>query len=158
MKISRIIVTPYISLIFLVIGITGILMALHIFDGYTETVHEILGLVFVVFSILHVLVNWKVLKNLFKKNYFMKPTIIVLAISITIAFWGQGHGEHARYMTKKISEAEMNMALELLNIEMEDAISKLKNKGLEIGNSSTIAEIALLNDESNKLIIEVIIE
>lgn len=53
MKLNRNYVTPFISLVFLVVGISGLLMFFHLFDGYTEVVHEILGLLFVICYLCH---------------------------------------------------------------------------------------------------------
>ena len=49
MKIKREIVTPYLALVFFVVALSGILMFFHLFDGYTNVVHELLGLTFVLF-------------------------------------------------------------------------------------------------------------
>src|SRR5690554_7727665 len=75
MKLSRSFITPLITIIFLVVGLSGLLMFFHVFDGYTEVVHEILGLFFVVFSVLHVILNWKAFKIYFKMRVFILSTI-----------------------------------------------------------------------------------
>ncbi|MGK9120968.1 DUF4405 domain-containing protein [Olivibacter jilunii] len=63
-------ITPFITLVFLVVALSGLLMLFHLFDGYTEVMHESLGLVFVIFAIFHILVNWKSLKIHFGKKVF----------------------------------------------------------------------------------------
>lgn len=158
MKISRNFVTPFITIIFLIIGVTGILMALHIFDGYTETLHEALSLLFVIFSLLHIIVNWKSLKNHFKKKTFTTALIVVLLLSAAIAVLGKGHGEHERIIMKKLSVADIANTFELLEIDYNVAEKKLKNNNIVIGNSKTIEEIALKNSESSKKIIELIVK
>lgn len=42
MKLSRNYVTPFVSLVFIVVGLSGLLMFFHLFDGYTEIAHEYL--------------------------------------------------------------------------------------------------------------------
>ena len=81
MKPNRNYVTPFISLVFLVVGISGLLMFFHLFDGYTEVVHEILGLFFVVCAIFHIILNWKALKIHFKKGVFLPALFGVLTVS-----------------------------------------------------------------------------
>ncbi len=70
MKLKRNYVTPFISLNFLVLGISGMLMFFHLFDGYTEVVHEFFGLFFFICSIFHIILNWKALKIHLKKRCF----------------------------------------------------------------------------------------
>jgi len=57
MKLNRNYVTPFISLVFLVVGLTGVLMFFHLFDGYTEVVHEYMGMFFVICAISHIVLN-----------------------------------------------------------------------------------------------------
>lgn len=151
MKISRNFVTPIITLVFLVIGITGILMAFHILDGYTEMLHEVLGIAFVIFSILHILINWKSLKNHFKKKTFTTFTIVVILLSTVIAILGEGHGEHERIIMKKLSVGDFANTLELLDIEYLEEETKLESCGIIIGSSKTIEEIALRNNGVHNL-------
>lgn len=158
MKISRNFVTPYITMIFIIIGITGILMALHIFDGYTETLHEVLGILFVIFSLLHIVVNWKSLKSHFKKKTFITSVIVVLLLSTVIAILGKGHGEHEPIIMEKLSVADIANTFEILGIDYHEAEIKLKNNDIIIDNSKTIEDIALKNSESKKKIIELIVK
>lgn len=46
MKPSRNYVTPFITIIFLAVGLSGVLMCFHLLVGYTEVVHEVLGIFF----------------------------------------------------------------------------------------------------------------
>ena len=82
MKIKREFITPYITFLFLVIGLSGIFRFIHVFDDYTEIVHEFLGLAFVIFSALHIIINWKSLKIHFKKKMFVTSAIVVLLLSV----------------------------------------------------------------------------
>ena len=96
MKIKRNIVTPYLAFLFLAVGVSGIFMFFHVFDGYTKVVHEILGLAFVVFSVLHLIINWKSMKSHFKKRVFIFSGIIVLIFSIAFIMMGKMHKNHAQ--------------------------------------------------------------
>lgn len=73
MKLNRNYITPFIAQIFLVVGLTGIFMYFHMFDGFTEVVHEYFGLLFVGCAIFHVMLNWKALKSHFGKKYLSPP-------------------------------------------------------------------------------------
>src|SRR5690606_41277352 len=80
MKLNRNYITPFISLAFLAVGVSGILMFFHLFDGYTEGVHEMLGFFFIISAICHILINWKALKIHFTKGVFISATIAITII------------------------------------------------------------------------------
>jgi hypothetical protein len=84
MRLSRNFVTPFITIVFLVVALSGLLMFFHIFDGYTEVVHEILGLFFVILTVFHIILNWKALKIHFKKRVFITAAIAVAVISVLL--------------------------------------------------------------------------
>src|SRR5690554_7845686 len=89
MRLNRNFVTPVLTVIFVVVALTGMLMFFHLFDGYTEVVHEILGLSLVVCTILHIILNWKALKIHFKKKVFL-PAALNLGV-ISLLFVVQQH-------------------------------------------------------------------
>ena len=61
--INKDLATSLTALLFVVIGITGVIMFFHFFDKYVEDMHAILGLVFVAVVFLHVFFNFKSIKN-----------------------------------------------------------------------------------------------
>ena len=67
---KRDIATSLTSLIFIVIGGTGVLMYFHLFDSYTKELHEIIGLFFVAVVFLHVFFNWNSMRTYFSKKVF----------------------------------------------------------------------------------------
>src|SRR5690606_29953739 len=71
MKPNRNYVTPFISLLFVVVGLSGLLMFFHLFEGYTEVVHEVLGLFFTISFFFQILFIWKALKINIKKAFFL---------------------------------------------------------------------------------------
>ncbi|MCG8583052.1 MAG: DUF4405 domain-containing protein [Bacteroidales bacterium] len=157
MKIKRSFVTPYITFSFLVIAITGILMLFHVFDGFTEVLHEITGLMFVIFSILHIVVNWKSLKSHFKKRAFHVSFVLTVFISTGIVMAGKGHGEYKRFIIQKLSEANIVNTCEVLQINYHEAEKILRNNDLVIDNAITIEEIGRKNHLSPDDILEIII-
>src|SRR6187399_2872821 len=82
MKLNRNYITPFISLIFLVVGLTGAFMFFHLFDGYTEVVHELLGVFFIVCAVFHIIINWKALKIHFKRGVFIPAGLGAIVVSI----------------------------------------------------------------------------
>lgn len=157
MKIKRNIVTPYITFSFIVIALSGILMFFHVFDGYTEVLHEIIGLMFVIFSILHIVVNWKSLKSHFKKKAFIVSFILTLLLSTGIIIIGNGHGEHKRFIMQKLTEADIVNTCEILQIDYQEAEMILRSNNIIIGKSKTIDGVGLKNHKCPDEILELII-
>ena len=158
MKIKRNFVTPYIVFIFLVIGLSGILMFFHVYDDYTKVLHELLGLTFVFFSILHLIINWTSLKGHFKKKMFFISGTVVLIISIGFIIIGKANGNEERVIIDRIVKAPISSSFNLLNVDYNEAEIILKNNSITIGDSKTIEEISIRNQKSPYKIIELIVK
>ena len=94
MKPNRNYVTPFISLLFVVVGLSGLLMFFHLFEGYTEVVHEVLGLFFTISAVFHILLNWKALKIHFKKAVFLPAmfgVIMITSLLVVMEKIGRAH-------------------------------------------------------------------
>ena len=79
---------------FVLVGVTGVLMLLHVRDRAITTLHEWMGLLFVVAGVIHLILNWKA----FAKYCKQLPVIITLVIAailgtaLLLAGSGENHG------------------------------------------------------------------
>lgn len=158
MKLKRNVVTPYLTFLFLVVGLSGILMLFHILDDYTKVVHELLGIVFVLFSILHVILNWKSLKTHFKKRVFIASGIVVLIVSVAFVVLAKMEVDHEGIMIEKLVEAPISESFSILKLDYNQVEKTLKEYNVVIGESKSIMEIGTNNNKSPKDIIELIIK
>jgi len=158
MKLKRNVVTPYLTFLFVVVAISGLLMLFHILDDYTKEVHELLGAVFVIFSILHVILNWKGLKGHFKKKTFIFSGIIVLFFSVVFVVFGTMNPNHEGIVVDKVTEAPLSESLSILSLNYTEVEKILKENNIIIGESKSIKEIGLSNDKTPKEIIELIVK
>ena len=158
MKMKREFITPYITFLFLVIGLSGIFMFLHVFDDYTQIVHEFFGLAFVIFTVLHIIINWKSLKIYFKKKMFVTSAIVVLLLSVGLIILGKLHVDEERVIMEKLSNAPISNVFSVLDIEYNEAEKKLKNHNIIIAGSNTIEEVSRKNQKSPNDILELIIQ
>lgn len=158
MKLKRNVITPYLTFLFIVVGLSGILMLFHILDDYTKIVHELLGTVFVLFSIFHVMINWKSLKTHFKSKVFIVSGIVVLLFSICFVVLAKIHVDHEGIMIEKLVAAPITESFSVLDLDYNEVEKILKENNITIGESKTIKEIGLNNEKSPKEIIELIIE
>lgn len=158
MKLNRNYITPFISLVFLVVGISGLLMLFHLFDGYTEVIHEILGLFFIICAIFHVILNWKALRIHFKKGVFIPALLGVLVLSVILIVLERMSPPVDLIIFNKMVKAPINDAFRALDINYEKASEKLKENGLSIEEATTIEDIWINNDSNPEKVIDLIME
>ena len=158
MKVNRNYITPFVALIFLVIAISGLLMYLHLFDGYTEVVHENLAVAFVIFAILHIVVNWAGLRTHFKKTVFVPAAITTFLIAAGFVYLQIKDPKLDTILLERIVKAPIPDAFRALNVKYEKAFENFKKKGINLKNSKTIEDIWLKNDISPVEVVDLIVE
>lgn len=158
MKPNRNYITPFISLVFLVVGISGLLMFFHLFDGYTEVVHEILGLFFVICAIFHIILNWKALKIHFKKGVFLPAILAILTLSVILVVSERMYPPIDLQIMERIVKAPVGDALKALNISYEEAAEKLKKKGIWIEKAHSFEDLWMQNNADPEVIIDLLLE
>jgi hypothetical protein len=157
MKIKREIVTPYLVFIFLAVALSGILMFFHLFDNYTNVVHELLGLTFVLFVALHIIKNWKSIGNYSRKKLFIFPSIAILIISITFIIVGKARGNFENNILEKLLKSPVSVSFKVLNVNYKEAETIFRQNNLIIRDSlESIEEISLKNKKSPEDIIKLI--
>jgi len=156
MKPTRNYITPFISLIFLLVGISGLLMLFHLFDGYTEVVHEILGVFFIICTIFHIIINWKALKIHFKKGVFIPALVGVLTISVMLVISERMALPVDLIIFNKMVKAPINDAFKTLDVNYDKAAEKLKKNGILIEKATTIEDIWLNNNSNPEEVIDLI--
>lgn len=153
----RDIATSFTTLIFLVIAISGVMMFFHFNDMLVKDLHEILGLLFVFAAFLHVIMNWKSMKNYFSKKIFISASILILAISTLFIFQSSDKGDNPKMvMMQKVLNAPISNSFTLLNGSYENAIKKLESQNIHITNNKTIKSLAKANQTSPFKIISII--
>lgn len=157
MKPNRKYVTPFIALIFVIVAISGICMFFHVFDGYTEVLHELLGISFVGFAVMHVIVNWSSLKNHFGKNVFLPAAISVLVIAAAIVALEQKSPPVDIVLIGKLVRAPIRDAFKVLNVDYAAASEALQANGMAIGEAKSLEEVWINNDASPEDVINILV-
>lgn len=158
MKLSRNYITPFISLVFLVVGLSGLLMLFHVFDGYTEVVHECLGVFFVICAIFHMILNWSALKIHFRRRVFLPALAGALTLTVALVILESMHPPVDMLIINRIIKAPINDAFKALEVEYTEASKKLKANGISIENARTIEDIWVNNDADPEKVIDLITE
>lgn len=158
MKLKRDYITPFISLTFFVVGISGILMFFHLFDGYTEVVHECLGMFFFVCAIFHVILNWKGLKMHFKRGVFIPAALGILVISVTFMVFQQLYPPADFVLFNQIIKAPLYDAFTALGVDYPEASKRLEDNGISIHQARSIEDIWIRNNADPEKVIDLIME
>lgn len=157
--IIRDIATSLTTTMFLVIGISGIMMFFHFNDMLVKELHEILGLVFVTAILLHVFVNWKSMKKYFSKKIFISLAIVTIIVSGVFISQSLNKGENPKnILMQKVLTAPLSDSLKLLNGNYELAIKMLKEQNIEINDSQSIDAIAKANKTSPFRIVGIVVK
>jgi uncharacterized membrane protein len=145
---KRDIATSLTTLVFLIVGTTGVFMYFHILDKYTKDIHEILGLAFVAVVFFHVLFNWKSMKQYFSKKVFLLSTIFILFVTIGfIVDSATEEGEHPKKtIIVSMLKAPLEDAISILGQDMDIVTIRLNEKGIKIENEASLKELAKNND------------
>jgi hypothetical protein len=151
-------VTSFTAFLFLMVGITGILMFFHIFDDYTKVTHEILAIIFFLFSICHLIVNWKIFKRYFKKQVFLTSGVIVFLFALLLIFISKNSSDLQRDLIEKLLRSHISHSFIVINKSFDKTKAKLECNGIMIGESNTIEEISIKNQISPQEIIELIMQ
>lgn len=153
----RDIATSLTTIVFFIVGLSGVMLYFKLFDSQVKELHEILGLAFVVAAVLHVFVNWKAMKNYFSKKIFISFVIVLALISGVFISNNLSAGENPKGLVlKSMIEAPINSSLQVLNVDYDKAMNKLKNGNITNVDGNSILAIAKANKTSPFKIIAII--
>jgi uncharacterized protein DUF4405 len=158
MKPDRKYITPFISLLFVVLAITGLLMLFHLFDGYTEVAHELIGIGFVIAAMFHIIINWNGLKSHFGKKVFLPAALAVLSLAAIFVYIERLQLPIGIVFTERITKAPLTDSFKVLEVDYQQASKRLQQHRIYIGNAGTIEEIWIANDADPEEVIELILE
>ncbi len=154
---NRTIATSLTTLLFLVVGISGIMMYFHFFTRQVKDLHEILGLVFVVAVILHVFYNFKSMKTYFTKKVFIGLAILTLVVSNVFILQSLNQKDDPkRLIIQSLLKAPLNDSYRILGVE--NAKEKLIKEDFQITDASSLEELAKLNTVSPFKMISILIK
>jgi len=158
MKLNRNYITPFIALVFAVVGITGLMMLFHIFDGFTEVAHEIMGLLFVVCAIFHILVNWKALKIHFNKGVLLPALLGVLTLTAFLIVMEFLYPPIDLQIIERIVQAPVGDAFRALNIPHDIAAAKLRSLGISVEDADRFEDLWKQTGTDPEKVIDLLLE
>lgn len=158
MKLNRKYITPLITLTFVITGISGIMMFFHIMDGYTEVLHEFMGLFLVILSILHIIVNWEVLKKHFKKKIFWVTILVSPIISALFVVQQQANPKVDTIIMERIVKSPIPHLFNALQVDSLETVKRLEDYGVSLEGAKILEDLWINNDVRPEKVIDLITE
>lgn len=145
---TRKIATSATAIIFLAIGISGLMMYFHLFNMQVKALHENLGLVFIAAAVIHVIANWGSMKKYFSHKIFIGIFVASAIASAAFVVNSLDASDPKGLILRHVINAPMESAFEVLNISYEDALARLEASQIETDHAATISDIAKNNGTS----------
>lgn len=158
MKLNRKYITPLITLTFVITGISGIMMFFHIMDGYTEVLHEFMGLFLVILSILHIIVNWEMLKKHFKKKIFWVTILVSPIISALFVVQQQANPKVDTIIMERIVKSPIPHLFNALQVDSLETVKRLEDYGVSLEGAKILKDLWINNDVRPEKVIDLITE
>ena len=86
--------SPFMTVVFLVIAVTGLLMSFDIHVAGMGYLHKWLGIIFIIAGTVHLFLNWRRLRIYLTGR--PAKAMILLAVLVAILVGISGHSEHER--------------------------------------------------------------
>ncbi|HLW10192.1 MAG TPA: DUF4405 domain-containing protein, partial [Fermentimonas sp.] len=157
-KLNRKYITPLITLTFVITGISGIMMFFHIMDGYTEVLHEFMGLFLVILSMLHIIINWEVLKKHFKKKIFWVAVLVSPIISGLFVVQQQASPKVDTIIMERIVKSPIPHLFNALQVDSLETVKRLEDYGVSLEGAKILEDLWINNDVRPEKVIDLITE
>ncbi|MDD3591746.1 MAG: DUF4405 domain-containing protein [Sulfurovum sp.] len=154
---KRELATSFTATLFLIMGITGVMMYFHILDAFTKNMHEILGLAFVAVVVFHVFYNGNSMKHYFSKKVFVSAVMITLVTAMGFIATASSQGENPKkIIIEAVLASPIEDAVGILGSDMETVERKLKQSNLSFGHETSLMQLAKKNGVSPFKIVSII--
>ena len=131
-------------------------MFFHLFDGYTEVVHEFFGLFFFICAIFHIILNWQALKIHFKKGVFIPAVLALAVISVLFILEQQRSPKVDTIILNRLVKAPIDDAFKALQVDSLNTVKKLEANGMSMKGVATMEDIWTNNDTNIMEVIDLI--
>ncbi|KIM13149.1 MAG: hypothetical protein KU38_00310 [Sulfurovum sp. FS08-3] len=152
----RDVATSLSAILFGVIAITGVMLFFHLFESHIKELHEVIGVVFVAAVLLHIVANWRAMRN-----YFAKKIFIIMGVGVVIVSSGLIAPTFAKQEPspkKIVIDAMFHAPIEdsFAVLASQNAVAKLQAQGIKM-EGNTIEEIAKANAVSPYKIVAIVL-
>ena len=143
-------VTPLITVAFVVIGVSGIMMFFHIRDDLVKDLHELVGLAFCAIAIGHMITHIKPFKaHITSPSFFFSLAfglLVCIALITKSALFEEPNPK--KQLITAMMNAPLDPALTVLGLTRTQAIAKLQDQGFQLQDTRSLATIATANHKN----------
>ena len=151
--------TPLIMGCALVVAVSGVMMFYHLEEGLVKSMHEWLGLLFVVAIVLHVLNHWMPVSRYLQSKQAVAIIVLVLAIAGGwIATSGDTREHPAKRLLGKVQRAPLSVVAGLQNEPIDALMSRLQQAGITVvSQQQSVADIAAKNSRNPMELMDILL-
>ena len=159
--IPRNILSALLSVIFLVISITGILMYFKIRMFSIQTLHIWLGFAFVLAGCLHLFKNWRGFLSYFKKrSTFLSIAfgvfVIISFIAVPLINPHEKSVSPRNQLFKVMMGTPLFQVADFMDLDADRMVKALADEQITASKKQSILEIAQANEKSNDAIVKIV--
>ncbi len=150
---QRSFVTPLVTATFAIVGLSGVLMLLHVKNATVKESHELVGLLFVIAAAVHLALNWSCFLTYLRKPLTITLGVVVIALVVLMFAGSQGGipgGPHAMMeIARRVETASLAQAAPVFGVNVEESLTLLREQGLRVeSQDDRIADIARNNGKN----------
>ena len=118
-------ISPATSISFLVVAITGVMLAFHMKSRGVKLIHEWIGYTFILAGVVHLLLNWKAFKSYFRQRSAIVALIAVLVATVALLSASSGSASQQSKLHPLVRIFDTNSDGVIDNAEMQNASAAL---------------------------------
>lgn len=129
---SRALISPFTSITFISVAITGLLLTFHIKNGGIKTLHEWIGYAFVAAGLMHLIINWKAFASYLVKRRAI-TAIAAGVVASFVLFYAGGASSMAQKPNPMITmlDTNKNGVIDAAEISSAEAALNKLDKNLD---------------------------
>ncbi|HPQ71474.1 MAG TPA: DUF4405 domain-containing protein [bacterium] len=157
----RSIASPLTIASFLGVAVTGLCLFFGVHSGFLKQAHEILSLIFVLGSVLHIAVNWKATVTHLRRPLGVVMAVLVVIVTV-VAFVPHGDegrgGNPVRKSVALMMDSDLTVVAALTNKTEPELRELLRLNGIEIAQADgTVRQIAAASNQNPMKVLSVLL-
>jgi membrane protease YdiL (CAAX protease family) len=149
--------TSLTALVFLVVGISGVMLFFHLGEQYVKNLHEYLGVLFVFAAFFHLFFNWKPMKRYFTKRAFQIGLVGTILVSALFVLNSSSSHSSKGALANLLLQAPLQTSSSVFHTDAKSAIESLKSANIDAREQDTIVSIAKRNQISPMEVVNVLL-
>jgi hypothetical protein len=151
--------TPGTAILSVVVGVTGVILFFHLAKGAAETIHEWLGMAFIVLAALHVVRHRGSFAQMLKQRHTqILAGAVALGIAAFVALVPPKPGNPMIRLARAAERAPISQLAPVIGSNAEDVLAKLGQAGITAHAHDTLAGLASANHTETARLVSVIMQ